>query len=310
MTRGKDTLRVAARHLPGFVGILGLLAVASVTVAPWSNAAPTAGPSTPPSCGGITLYKSPGVPWTCTFDDEFNGTSLNTNNWTVQQTSNSSYHSGQECFVNSPNNVSVSGGTLNLTVRKEAAPFVCVSPSGNYVTQYTSGMVTSYTHFSQTYGAFAVRAKIPAQTAQGLQEAFWLWPDSQEGPKNIIPGGSELDIAEFYSEYPNMVAPTVHFGMMTFRPPVTKDTCLLSDASTQFNNYVIIWTPSQLTFDYDGQTCLTVDRSAGSLLGGSAWFTTPYFINLTQALGIGGNAPDTNALQSATTRIDWVRVWS
>ena len=39
-------------------------------------------------------------------------------------------------------------------------------------------MVTTYNRFSQAYGRFEIRAKFPAATVQGLQSAFWLWPDN------------------------------------------------------------------------------------------------------------------------------------
>jgi beta-glucanase (GH16 family) len=298
------------RRLPTFLGALALLVVATAVIAPRSNSSVAAAATTGPSCGGVTFYKADGVAWQCTFDDEFNGTTLDTSKWNVQETATSSFHSGDECFVDSPNNVSVSGGHLNLTVREESAPFLCQDPSGSFETQYTSGMVNTYGHFSQTYGSFAVRAKIPPQTAKGLQESFWLWQDSQEGPMNNVPGGNELDIAELYSNDPTLVAPTAHFSLMSLRPPVTDDSCTLNSVSTQFNNYVLVWTPSELTFSYDGNVCLTVQRSSNALLGAGPWFTSPFFINLTQALGIDGNSPNASTPQSATTEIDWVRVWS
>ena len=43
----------------------------------------------------------------------------------------SGYTLGTDCYVNSPNNISVSGGALSLTVRKEAAPFNCLKPGGS-----------------------------------------------------------------------------------------------------------------------------------------------------------------------------------
>ena len=43
-----------------------------------------------------------------------------TTKWRIQETSWNGFHSGSECFVNRPGNVSVGGGVLQLTVRKEA----------------------------------------------------------------------------------------------------------------------------------------------------------------------------------------------
>jgi beta-glucanase (GH16 family) len=116
-----------------------------------SAAAPVKRATAPaPSCGGTTITKSTGGTWQCTFDDEFGGSALDTSKWIAQQTANSGFTSGlTACFVASRNNISVSNGTLNLTARKEAAPFTCTDPFGNFTTRYTSGMVSTYGRFGQ-----------------------------------------------------------------------------------------------------------------------------------------------------------------
>src|SRR2546423_241135 len=90
---------------------------ASIFGSPSSSAATTTS-----SCGAA-IGKPDGSAWLCTFDDEFDGSSLDTSKWVVQTTAASSFHSGAECFVNTPDNVAVAGGSLSLTVRREAAPF-------------------------------------------------------------------------------------------------------------------------------------------------------------------------------------------
>ena len=110
-----------------------------------------------PSCNGNPDGLSGN--WTCTFDDEFNGTSLNTANWQPQLTATSGYITGgPDCYVDNPQHDQRLGRHLNLSVLK-VTPFPCAA---GYVSQYQVGMVTSSRLFSQTYGAFEVRAKIPA----------------------------------------------------------------------------------------------------------------------------------------------------
>jgi beta-glucanase (GH16 family) len=263
-------------------------------------------------CGGVTIYKSDGTPWTCTFDDEFDGTAVNTNLWTIEQTSQNGYHSGQECFVNSPNNVSVSGGALHLTVQKEASTFVCNSPQGSYATQYTSGEVYSLDHFSQTNGYFEVKAKFPAATVSGLQSSLWLWPVNPNYYGSTWPASGEIDIAEWYSEYPNLAIPYIHYnpaGGAGSDPNVTNDYCNVSNTSG-YNTYGAIWTPQSITIQIDGKTCLVDNWNPASPEVKPDPFNMPFFINLTQALGINTNAFNGNTQLPATTSIDWVRVWS
>src|SRR4051794_1731899 len=99
-----------------------LSALASCAIVAFSASAASADT---PDCGSNTLTTAGGT-WQCTFADNFSGTSLDMNKWLPQRTDQSGYVSGETaCFVDSPNNISVSDGTLNLTARKEPAPFTC-----------------------------------------------------------------------------------------------------------------------------------------------------------------------------------------
>jgi beta-glucanase (GH16 family) len=257
---------------------------------------------------------SDGSVWTCSFDTEFTGTTL-PSDWVPITTATSGYVSGlTACFVNSPNNISVGNGYLSLTARREAAPFYCNALSTGFTTQYTSGTVSTYGLFSQTYGRFEVRAKVPASAIAGLQSSFWLNPLHQT--YGAWPNSGEIDIAETYSDYPGLAIPYLHYtpflGLEISALDIntaTTDSCTITPGA--FNTYDVEWTPSTMTFIYNGKTCL-VDR----------WwpmfpefapepFNQPFFINLTQALGISPNTfnPATTQLP-ATTEVQYVRAWS
>jgi beta-glucanase (GH16 family) len=256
------------------------------------------------------MYKADGTPWTCSFDDEFDGTALNTSKWSVETTASNGYHSGSECYVNNPNNVSVSGGTLNLTVRK--APTLCAVPVG--MTNYTAGMVYTLGHFSQTYGYFEVKAKLPPATVKGLQTSLWLWPVNSNAYGSTWPDSGEIDIAEWYSQYPNLEIPYIHYveaGGKNSDPDVTNDYCSVSNI-TGYNTYAALWTSDSITIYMDGQTCLVDRWNPASPEVKPDPFNLPFFVNLTSAMGINTNAPTTATVKQlpATSSIDWVRVWS
>ena len=294
--------------------LLASFAVAATALA--TLAAPTASgafgwwpsPAPTPNCGS-TIYKADGSKWTCTFDDEFSNGYLDPNKWTVQQTATSGYTTGpvgaNVCYVNNTKNVNVSGGYLTLTVRKEAAAFSC----GGYSTQYSGGTVSGYGKFSQTYGRFEVRAKVPASVIAGLQESFWLWPvnSSKYGPE---PTSGEIDFAELYSVLPNLAVPYVHYTPAAPDPNVTSYKCTINDPS-QFHTYALEWTPTTLKMIYDGTTCLVDTWKAASPLSGSAPFDQPFFLVLTQALGFGptNNYVDGTTPLPATTTVDYVHIW-
>jgi beta-glucanase (GH16 family) len=293
------------------IQVLGGEAALSAAVTQRTVCGAGASEATPPPSGpcGSTVYKAGGSAWQCSFADEFSGSTLDTSHWVVQTTAQSGFHNGPECFVNTPDNLSVGGGTLSLTVRKEAAPFTCAAASaGSYTSQYTSGMVMTAGLFSQTYGRFEVRAKLPAAKVKGLQESFWLWPDNPYKYGTAWPRSGEIDIAEIYHLYPDRAIPYVHYVPGVADPNVTNNYCLIDDV-TKFHTYTAEWTPTTITIKYDGVTCL-VDTlvAAAPLLVGQP-FDQPFMVALTQALGIGSNAFDANTPLPATTQVDYVRIW-
>jgi beta-glucanase (GH16 family) len=283
----------------------------STTTTTTTNPAPT-----PPSCGGQQTLVADGSTWTCSFDSEFTGTSLDPKQWTPITTASSGYLSGAvACFMNSPNNVSVGNGYLSLTARKEAAPFVCQLPYGSFTTQYTSGTVSTYGLFSQAYGRFEVRAKVPATAVAGLQSSFWLFPQN-ELKYGAWPGSGEIDIAEEYSQYADRAIPYIHYNYNsatanagTNTNIVTNYYCVINQG--QFNDYVVEWTPTTMTVKFNGQTCLVDHWIPSAPLTTPQPFDSPFFLNLTQALGIATNNfnPYTTPLP-ATTEIQYVRAWA
>jgi beta-glucanase (GH16 family) len=273
-------------------------------------------------CGGVALRKPDGSAWKCTFDDEFNGTALDTSKWNVQTTAASGFTAGPACFVDDPDNISVAKGTLNLTVRKEAAPFTCKSSLGDFATQYTSGTVNGFGKYAQTYGRFEVRAKLPSSTIKGLQETLWLWPVNplKYGP---WPGSGEIDFGEFYSSNPGWNIPFIHYSLLqstvnwlvntnvyTALPaPYAQPTMNCRMDQSGFNTYTVTWQPGRIVLQVNGNNCVVDNYTANSLTGGAP-FDQPFFMALTQGLGIGTNAfnPATTPLP-ATTSVDYVRMW-
>jgi beta-glucanase (GH16 family) len=264
-----------------------------------ATAAPNCGPSVRKN-----LFSS----WKCTFADDFDGTALDPTKWTAVTSAGSGLTSGPGCYVDSPGNIAVYGGALHLTARQEAQPFTCSTPKGSFSTTYSSGQVATYGHFFQTYGRVSVRAAFPAATVAGLQSTLWLWPENPAAYGTV----GEIDFAEWYSSTADRVIPYVHYlydpgstNLLTGSNVVTNNDCVIGDASA-FHEYVSEWTSSTVTVKIDGRTCLTDHYHAV----GPNPFAQPYFVALTQALGIGNNAfaPGSTPLP-ATTSIDWVRVW-
>ena len=260
------------------------------------------------ACGGVaTVPKPGGGSWRCTFSDEFEGTTLDPLKWGVVQTSDTGFRSGGECYMDKPENVAVSGGQLDLTVRALENKFACLSPVDGWVTRYTSGMVSTAKRLSQTYGRFEVRARFLGPKTIGIQSAIWLWPT--EKFYGAWPKSGEIDIAEYYTSHADRVIPFVHYASSSYDPTVTNTKCFV-DRPEDFHLYAVDWTPQAITITIDGQVCVSTGWDLSAPLTNPAPFDRPFHLNLTQALGIGQNAfvPGTTPLP-ATLQVDHVRVW-
>jgi beta-glucanase (GH16 family) len=283
----------------------------------------TTGPSG--SGSGACAGTSPPVPapsgaWTCTLDDEFNGTSLDTSKWQPVLTSTSGYETGpllsSVCYVDTPDTISESGGYLNLSVIQVSPPATCDRLGGwSSTTAYEGGMIESYKLFSQQYGYFQVRAEMPPTSVPGLQETLWLYPENQSlyGP---WPNSGEIDYGEFYSNYPADDVPAVHYPGSSNDPDATATNgCSLAGTTTagQFNTYALSWTPTTITAYYNGVPCLTDVYGSHVTSPDTAPepFNQPFFLAFTSAFGMDNSdafQPGTTPLP-ATMKIDWVRVW-
>jgi beta-glucanase (GH16 family) len=300
-------MTIAPRLRPLALALTALLLGAAGSASLAQAAGPPKAPA--PTCGGTTIPKSTGGIWKCSFSDEFGGSVLDASKWIAQETATSGYTNGPtSCFVSSSRNIAVANGTLNLTARKEAAPFTCADPFGAFTTQYTSGMVSTSGRFSQAYGRFEVRASMPAATVAGLQESLWLWPVDATR-YGSWPGSGEIDIAEVFSSHPDRAIPYVHYDTAGDLN-VTNNYCMIANLAG-FHTYAVEWTTTTIKIMYDGATCLVDNWNPAFPLTKPQPFDQPFIIALTQALGLGGNAfdPATTPLP-ATTKVDYVRAWT
>jgi beta-glucanase (GH16 family) len=208
---------------------------------------PTATHSVAAAAAPATLTVPAG--WKLAFDPSFSGSTLDTGTWaTCYDASDGSAgctnnpSTENEWYL--PSQVSVSGGTLNLTATQETTQGT--SSTGAAETyDCRSGMVTSAPSFSFTYGLIQVTAKLPY--GPGLWPALWLEPANGDWPP-------ELDIMEhWYSEqdykvYDHFTNATDYLG-----GPVTTPVNL----SAGFNTFSLLWTSSQVTWYLDGTQVYT-----------------------------------------------------
>ncbi|MFC7505535.1 family 16 glycosylhydrolase [Nocardioides sp. GCM10030258] len=290
--------------------IIGTLVAASAALATMTivGAEPTAaGPPTRLSCGGEKPLKVTGGKYACSFEEDFNGTSLDSTKWMVQDTALSGMPAGTDgCYVNNADHVKVADGVLSLTSRIQPEPFTCKSPYGDFQATKTTSTVASWGKFAQTYGRFDFRAKFPVATAPGVHSALWLYPQDQT--YGGWPKSGEIDVAEWFTGDPTTVYPSVHYeGEDQFSS--TGFNCPVPGADSGFHRYGVEWTPTVMRFFYDGNLCFSHSWTPEAPLTGSQPFDKPFYLVMTQVFGSGWNLPTASTPTTATMQVDWVRVW-
>ena len=275
------------------------LVIAAVFAVPARADAATADSS---ACGEPVARDSGGE-WTCTFADEFEGTALNRQNWQVMQTATSGFTHAFECYVDHPGTVSVANGNLRLTSNKLPKWQWC---GWLFPTPFFSGMVITKNSFSQAYGRFEARIKFP--TGKGFVASWWLWPRHMAYGKQ----SGEIDIAEHYGAYPQIVSPYVHIKGPQGEERGRGAYCNMATAEGEFHTYTLEWEPlGGMVFLYDGVPCMKFDNwNPGAPLTYPQPFDQPFFLNLTLAHGWGNNSVGSTTPFPATMAVDYVRVWS
>jgi beta-glucanase (GH16 family) len=252
-------------------------------------------------CGGTQILKGDGSDWTCTFSDDFGGTSLDRSKWQVMDTPTMWFTQTGECYVDDPEHVSVGNGDLTLTATKSATP----QPCGWFSSSYLTGMVLTKDLFAQTYGRFEVRAKFPK--GPGFQSAYWMWP--QDAAYGVSSG--EIDVAENYGNVANWVFPHIHIKDAQHRDYGKGASCRVTDPSGTFHTYAVEWTFGSFKFIYDGKTCATISNwDPPDPLVYPQPFDQPFFMILQLATGYGANAPSATSQFPARFVVDYVRAWS
>ncbi len=257
-----------------------------------------------------------GTNWNIVWDDEFNGTTLNTNNWTFDIGngfySGSYYVSGWgnnelEYYTSRTNNVYVAGGLLHIHAQEE-------SYDGQ---SYTSGRIKSLGLFSKEYGRFEWRAALPQGV--GFWPALWMLPENS--PYGGWPNSGEIDVMENNGAVTNQEGGTIHFGGASGDDVYFGQTYtfLTGDSVTNFHAYLLQWTTNSIQWFVDGHLYET-QTNWWSNVGTSdttypypAPFNQPFYILMN--LAIGGNYlgnPDTNSINASLPGemlVDYVRVY-
>lgn len=263
--------RQSARSQRSGLSKLPLMAVmtvamgASVAVMPMSAA--TAAPASADSTVSTTsLPSSVASGYKMTWHDEFDGNKLDTTKWGYQYGCFDPAQRSQVNYTDSPENVSVRDGYLNLTARYSPTktkwdgtqiPRTCKDGSTVYDAPFTSGMITTKTKDGKVlYAApgtgFYAEARIKLPTARSSWSSFW-----GTGTKGGWPGNGEIDIFESKGYDPSFLMSNIHTPRVG-NPKKTQQHqgMMHGDTATsqsEFHTYGVLKTADAIEFYFDGQ---------------------------------------------------------
>ena len=263
------------------------------------------------SCGGgATLQPPPPASYKLSWNDDFNGadgSSPDASKWTYDTGvgGNGWGNNELETYTNRTKNAQIQGGNLVITAVKETY----ADPSDGVTRNYTSARLKTQGLFSQAYGRFEARIKIPA--GQGMWPAFWMLGN------NITSVGwpkcGEVDIMENIGKEPGTVHGSLH-GPSTVGQTSDATASFSLPAAQKFADdfhlYAAEWEPGTIRFYVDSTLYATFNSSQWPA-GGTWVFDHPFFIILNVA--VGGSwpgSPDNSTVFPQQMLVDYVRVYT
>jgi beta-glucanase (GH16 family) len=240
---------------------------------------------------------------TLTFSDEFNTLSLHENgvgtwdpkfSWAPDKGSTLNTDELQ-WYVNpayaptaSANPFSVNNGVLTISAEPTTDAMKWMLDGHDY----TSGLLTTHSTFSQTYGYFEMRAEMP-DGEQGAWPAFWLLPEDGSWPP-------ELDVVEMRGQDPNTVNVTAHTNETGQH---TMETTPVQVASTAgFHTYGVLWDKNNIIWYFDDVAVANATTPSD--------MNKPMYMLVDLAVGGVAGAPGDSLKDGAQLKVDYVKAYS
>ncbi len=210
--------------------------------------------------------------WQMVWSDEFEGDSINLNNWTHEVNCIGGGNQERQCYTDSEENSFIEGGMLNILAKQAEA---------GAAQPYTSARLNTRYKADFKYGRIEMRAKLPS--GQGSWPAFWMLPT------DYVYGGwprsGEIDIMEAVNlkvtdprdgSDQRSVYGTLHYGQEFPNNDASGVEFIFPEGSNPadgFHTYAIEWEEGEIRWYVDDFLYATQRRSTtlqsadGDILG-------------------------------------------
>lgn len=261
-------------------------------------------------CGSANRLVTPATPaasgWTLSWSDEFDGPAgarVDANRWTFDLGGGGWGNQELETYTDRPENARLRGdGVLVIDVLRERH----VGADG-IARDYTSARLKTQGVFSQAYGRFEARLKLPR--GRGIWPAFWML--GADITSAGWPACGEIDIMENVGHEPGVARGTLHGPGYSGADSIGADFVLPAGRrfADDFHVFAVEWEPDVVRFFVDGTLYQT--RTPADLPSGSRWvFDHPFFLLVNVA--VGGHwpgPPDATTVFPQQMLVDYVRVY-
>ena len=246
------------------------------------------------SCSSLKkTYKDYQLVWS----DEFNGNSVDLNNWSFEIWKAGRVNNEWQKYVEDTSNYKLNDGKLYLTATKTGK---------NERGGYTSTRLSSYAKKEFKYGRIEFRAKMPK--GRGTWPALWMLGSNIKEVGWPLSG--EIDVME----YVGFQQDTTHINIHTKYQAGSTDfhkAIPLKTAEEDFHTYGITWTDGKIEFYLDVPSNI-LNTYAPTIKTTENWpFNQQFFLIMNFAVGgsWGGKKGVDETIWPQSMIVDYVRVY-
>lgn len=229
--------------------------------------------------------------YTLAWNDEFDGTALNTSDWVYETGGHGWGNNEIQNYAANSKVATVSNGTLKINLFKEGG------------TVY-SARIKARPSTGWKYGYVEARLKLP--TGKGTWPAFWMMPSAG----GTWPDNGEIDIMEEVGYQPNKIFSTIHCKRYNNTgTSIEGSNKTISTAQKEFHTYGMEWTADKMDFYIDGVKFFTYKNDGK---GHDSWpFDAAFYpiLNLAWGGNWGGAQGIDESCLPAVYEIDYVRIF-
>ncbi len=244
----------------------------------------------------------PGSDYTLAWADEFDGDSIDSNNWNFQVEKAGRFNDEWQRYTNSSDNAYIENNCLVIKAIHESAI--------HGKNQYTSARLNTAHNQTWQYGKIVARMKLPY--GEGIWPAFWMLGTNinENGGDTPWPQSGEIDIMELFGYRDDaVVEANLHYANKSGKHAMmgAEDYKLKQGKfADAFHTFELEWDANIMTWYVDDQKFATKSITSKELTE----FHKHFFMILNIAVGgTFAGRPDTTTNFPQYMYVDWIRVY-